>query len=86
MGRLPRLHQAPGKVAFGLGSEKQLRKHLVLDLNLDVTVGGQAIRYTQRKTQPHAVLSPLLPACLSIIHMHERKLRKGEGVANHLKP
>lgn len=33
-------------------------------LNLAVTVGGQAIRYTQCKTQPHAVLGPLLPARL----------------------
>lgn len=71
------------EVGFRRRSGKQLRKHLVLDLNLAVTVGGQAIRYTQSKTQPHAVLNPLLPACLSTIHMYEGKLRKREGVANH---
>ena len=81
----PRLHGTLGRSAGRPGSGKQLRKHLVPDLNLAVTVGGQAIRYTQCKTQPHAVLSPLLRACLSTIHMYESELRK-RGVATSHKP
>lgn len=58
--------------------ESSSGKHLVLDLNPAVTVGGQAIRYTQCKTQPHAVLNPVLSACLRTIHMYENKMRNKE--------
>lgn len=57
----------------------------MLDLKLTITVGGQAIRYTQCKTQPHAVLSRISPACLSTMHMYEFKLSKTKGVENHSK-
>lgn len=72
MGHLTRLHRASGRLALGLG----YGEHLALDLNLAMTVGGQAIRYTQCKTQPHADLSPLLHASLSTIHMYECELRE----------
>lgn len=57
----------------------------MLDLKLTITVGGQAIRYTQCKTQPHAALSRRSLACLSTMHMYEFKLSKTKGVENHSK-
>lgn len=66
-----------GLQAWWKGKESSSRRHLVLDWSLAVTVGGQAIRYTQCRT------ASCCASALSLYYMPRRKCRRTHRLANH---